>query len=56
MDKTVQPDKKLMIETSMTPNASMTGLMMTPPPMPQMAPMVDAKNAIAAIRKIITWC
>ncbi len=55
MDKTVQPDKKLMTETSMTPNASMTGLMMTPP-MPQMAPMVDAKNAIAAIRKIITRC
>lgn len=42
----VHPDRKLMVATSAAPTASMTGLMM-PPPIPQMTPMVEAKNAMA---------
>lgn len=51
MDKTVHPDKKLMVATSIIPKASRTGLIITPPPMPQIAPMIEAKKQI---RKKIT--
>ena len=44
MDSTVQPDKKLMVATAARPSMSSTGLMMTPPPMPQMAPAMEAKK------------
>lgn len=47
MDKTVQPERKLMVETGNAPSASRTGLMMTPPPMPQIAPMIDEKKQTA---------
>ncbi|EEX20208.1 hypothetical protein BLAHAN_07239 [Blautia hansenii DSM 20583] len=46
MESTVQPDKKLMVATSITPNASRTGFMITPPPIPQIAPMMEAKKQI----------
>ena len=38
--RTVHPDRKLMVETSMPETASITGLMITSPPMPEMAPRV----------------
>lgn len=44
MDSTVQPDKKLMAATVSSPSMSSTGLMTTPPPMPQMAPTTLAKK------------
>ena len=44
IDKTVHPDKKLITDTSNTPKASMTGLMIIPPPMPQIAPMIEAEK------------
>jgi hypothetical protein len=42
MASTVQPDRKLMVETLKTPNASSVGFMITPPPIPQIAPAMDA--------------
>ena len=42
IDNTVHPDKKLMAVTSSTPKESSTGLIMTPPPIPQIAPTMDA--------------
>ena len=42
MDSTVHPERKLMAETLSRPNESSTGLMMTPPPIPQMAPITHA--------------
>ena len=44
MDSTMQPDMKLMVLTEYRPKASSTGLMITPPPMPQMQPITDAKK------------
>ncbi len=44
MDSTVQPDKKLMAATVSSSNRSSTGLMTTPPPMPQMAPTTLARK------------
>lgn len=44
MDKTVQPDKKLIVDAPAIWNKSKVGLMTTPPPMPQIAPAVDAKK------------
>ena len=44
MESTVSPDKKLMVDTLASPHTSRTGLMITPPPMPQMAPATDAKK------------
>lgn len=42
MDSTVHPDKKLAAEISKIPKASSSGLMIIPPPMPDIAPIVDA--------------
>ncbi len=42
MAMTVQPDRKVTVATDMTPVASSTGLMMMPPPMPQMVPRIQA--------------
>ena len=42
MAKTVQPERKLMVPGKSAPEASSTGLMITPPPMPQIAPMIEA--------------
>ena len=42
---TVQPDRKLIEETLITPKASSTGLMMTPPPIPQILPIIHAPKA-----------
>ena len=47
------PDRKLMALTDMSPSASSTGLMITPPPMPQMPPIVDAQRHTAKIMKPI---
>ena len=44
MDSTVQPERKLIAATVSRWNRSSTGLMMTPPPMPQMAPTVLASR------------
>ena len=44
MLSTVQPDRKLMVDTLAMFRASRAGLMMTPPPMPQMAPPTEAKK------------
>ena len=46
MDKTVQPDKKLMADTSIRWNVSRAGFIITPPPIPQIAPATDAKKQI----------
>lgn len=53
MVKTVMLDRMLMEATSKSPRKSITGLMMTPPPMPVMAPRVVASNDIAEY--IIDW-
>lgn len=45
MDSTVQPDRKLMADTVSKWSRSSTGLMMTPPPMPQIAPTALAPRA-----------
>ncbi len=42
MESTVQPDKKLIVETLAQPNRSSTGFIITPPPIPHMAPATDA--------------
>ena len=46
MDKTVHPERKLMVLTSIIWKASRTGLIITPPPIPQIAPITDAKKQI----------
>ncbi len=45
MVSTVHPDRKLMVATSRTPTASNAGLMMTPPPIPQIAPCNGSAKA-----------
>ena len=50
MESTVHPDRKLMVETLASPNRSSTGLMITPPPMPQMAPATEASRLTAKNR------
>ena len=44
IESTVQPDKKLIVDTLAIWNRSKTGLMITPPPIPQIAPAVDARK------------
>ena len=41
---TVTPERKLAAATLMRPSASMAGLMMTPPPIPQIGPKVQARK------------
>ena len=53
MAKTVQPDRKLMVEALMIPKVSRAGLMMIPPPMPQMAPTVQAQKQMRKMRRWI---
>jgi len=48
MARTVQPERKLMAETLRPDTASTTGLMITPPPIPEIAPDVVA---VIQIRK-----
>ena len=50
MDSTVRPERKLMALTLMMFMASSTGLMMTPPPMPQMPPMTEAARQMIKMR------
>ena len=50
MQSTVHPERKLMLLTLMIPVASRTGLMMTPPPIPQMEPAVQ--DRILTAKKI----
>ena len=45
MDSTVHPDRNWMAETGSRCSRSSTGLMMTPPPMPHMAPTMLARRA-----------
>ena len=42
MARTVQPERKLMVAAPRPETASITGLMMTPPPTPLMPPAVVA--------------
>lgn len=44
MESTVQPERKLMVGTLARPSTSSTGLMITPPPMPQMAPTTEERK------------
>jgi hypothetical protein len=44
--RTVHPDRKLIAETLIISRLSRRGFMMTPPPMPHMAPIVDAKDVM----------
>ena len=44
MESTVHPERKLMVATLARPSISSIGLMITPPPMPQIAPAMDAKK------------
>ena len=39
---TVQPDRNVTAATDIMPVASSTGLMMMPPPIPQMVPRIQA--------------
>ena len=48
MDNTVQPDKKDIVVTDSQPNKSRTGLIITPPPIPQIAPTTDAPKDTTA--------
>ena len=50
MASTVMPDRKLAAFTPMSPSASMAGLMMTPPPMPQVGPRTQARKQTAMSR------
>ena len=54
MDSTVQPDRKETLATSIIPSASSTGLMITPPPIPQTLPIADAKKHTSAMIHIAT--
>lgn len=56
MDNTVHPDKKLMALTEIRPKASNTGLMITPPPIPLIAPMVEAMKLIKKKMAIVNLC
>ena len=49
MDRTVQPDRKDTVVTLITPVASSTGLMITPPPIPQIAPTTEEKKQTSMI-------
>lgn len=49
MESTVHPDRKETVVTAMTPVASSTGLIITPPPIPQIAPTTDEKKQTATI-------
>lgn len=53
MDKTVQLDKKLIVLTPNTPVASKEGLMITPPPIPHIAPITDARKLTNKKTKLI---
>ena len=48
IERTMHPDMKLAVLTEKIPKASATGLMITPPPMPQMQPITDEKKLISA--------
>ena len=54
MAKTVQPERKLMVATGRPEVASITGLMMTPPPTPLMPPAVVAIRQIRKLNRIST--
>lgn len=49
----MQPDRKLMVDTVSKCSTSRTGLMMTPPPMPQMAPATLANRLTRKNRSIL---
>ena len=52
----MQPDKKLIAVTSKIPTESSTGFIITPPPIPHMAPITDAKkHTIKASKFIISF-
>lgn len=51
IDKTVQDDNRLILLTSKTSRESKTGFIIIPPPIPQMAPIVEDKKL--TIKKII---
>ena len=53
MASTVQPDKKLLVATVARPVTSSSGLMITPPPMPQMAPTMLAARLMIKKNNII---
>ena len=53
MASTVHPERKLMLLTPMTPVASSTGLMITPPPIPQTDPAVQDRMLTAKNMKTI---
>ena len=52
IDSTVHPERKLMVDTPIMPKASRAGLIMTPPPIPQMAPTTEAKKQIRNTRRM----
>ena len=54
IESTVQPDRKLMVLTSATRNKSRTGLIITPPPIPQIAPVTEDKKLINKQDNIVT--
>lgn len=49
MESTVQPDRNDTDAVSIIPDASSAGLIMTPPPIPQMEPAADEKKQISRI-------
>src|SRR5699024_892193 len=51
---TVHPDRKLILLTLMTPTASSTGLMITPPPIPQIEPAIEDRILTAKNTHTIT--
>jgi hypothetical protein len=48
---TVQPDKKLIVFTSKIPKMSIRGFIIIPPPIPQIAPIIEAKKLITKNKK-----
>lgn len=46
MESTIQPDMKLADSTDKSPSISTTGFTMMPPPIPVIAPTVDALMAV----------
>ena len=55
IESTVQEDKKLILLTSIILKESSTGFIITPPPIPQIAPIDEASKLTIKKKTIIFW-
>ena len=56
IDRTVTPERKLMTAVSEKLTRSSTGLMTTPPPIPLIAPPIEAKRLTRKAGNICEYC